>query len=101
MTDPVDLDAYLKRFHMGELIEGYGFGNVYMTSPCPFCAAPGWLKWEMLDVRPAMEKGATCSECGRSARAIFKDDHGRAAFEIVQTGGDDPPEYLVPKMRRV
>jgi hypothetical protein len=33
--------------------------------------------------------------------AIFKDDYGGVSFEVVQTGGDDPPDYLVPKMRRI
>lgn len=102
MKDPATHDEYLKRFHQGQLIEGIGIGNVYMTSPCPACAAPNWLKWEMLDVRPAMEKGATCKECERSFRAVFiSDGNDSIAFELVQTGGSDPPDYLTPKIRRI
>lgn len=106
MADPANLDEYLKRFHRGEIVTGEGIGNVYMHSPCPFCAAPEWMSFEILNVRPVMERGATCKECGRSAKAIFADDFGvvssgGVSFEIVQTGGDDPAPWLVPKMRRV
>lgn len=102
MTDPANLDAYLKRFRLAEMITGHGVGNVFMHAPCPFCAAPEWLVFEVLAVREAMSVGAKCKECGRSAKAIFLDGKdGGVAFEIVQMGGIDPPEYLVPKMRRV
>lgn len=99
MSDPVDLDAYLKRFREGQSIEGFG-ADVSMTSPCPFCAAPNWMTWPIARVRETMEQGAACAECGRSAKAVFKDSPASIEFELVQTGGPDAPDYLVPKIRR-
>jgi hypothetical protein len=101
MTDPANVEDFMERFHKGEKLTGYGIDNVHMTSPCPFCAAPDWMTWDVLDVRAAMTQGATCKECGRSAKAIFADAPGSISFELVQTGGNDPPDYLVPKIRRV
>lgn len=81
-------------------IEGYG-PEVKTIAPCPFCAFPDWLCMPILDVSEAMKKGATCKQCGRSAKAIFSvERHDAKQFEIVQTGGDDPPAWFEPKMRR-
>ncbi len=99
MKDPPDLESYLKRYHLGSKVEGYGI-DVRITSPCPFCAAPDWMTWKLLGVRQTMEKGAVCRECGRGARAIFAQSPGSIQFELVQTCGVDPPAYLEPKMRR-
>lgn len=48
-----------------------------------------------------MQKPGTCQECGRTAKAVIKHDASGIAFEFVQTGGPDAPEWLKPKMRRV
>lgn len=103
MPDPATLDEYNKRFNEGTLSSVAGVGaGVTVTMPCPFCAAPNWLKASILDVEGAMTKGATCSECARSGRAIMSHDAtgNSIGFEFVQTGGDDPPSYL-PPMRRL
>lgn len=99
MSDPASYDEYMKRFKLGETVNGYGI-DTSVSTPCPFCAAPDFMKFKIMEVQPAMENGATCSECGRSARAIVKRESGNISFEIVQTGGDDPPEWL-PQIRRV
>lgn len=101
MADPESQEEFLRRYIAGEKVEGKGVGNVYMTVPCPFCAAPDWLTWELLSVKEVMGTGATCKECGRGCKAIFNEDSGGVAFEIVQTGGNDPPEWMNPKMRRL
>lgn len=100
MSQPNSMAEYSERFHNNNKIEGYGTA-VKTIAPCPFCAASDWLCMPILDVEGALKKGATCKECGRSAKAIFKYENGDKSFEIVQTGGDDPPEWLQPKMRRV
>lgn len=100
MPDPATHDEYLKRFHQAEKIDGSGIGNVYVTVPCPFCAAPGWLRFEVLETEQAMQRDIKCKECGRSAKSIVDRRPEGVSFEVVQTGGDDPPSYL-PPMRRV
>jgi hypothetical protein len=97
--DPASYAEFNARFHQSEVVSGYGM-NTTISSPCPFCAHPGWLSFKITGVRPAIERGATCEHCGRSARAIFVEKAGSVAFSIVQTGGDDPPAWF-PTMRRV
>lgn len=100
MAEPTNMDEYEKRLKLGEMVTGYGLDTA-MTVPCPFCAAPEWLKFNILEVEKGMAQGATCKECGRSARAIFDRGRSGVSFELVQTGGPDQPEWLEPKMRRV
>ena len=79
-----------------------GFGlDTAVVFPCAFCAAPGVIKAKVIEIERAMERGASCSACGRSWRAVFTlPGLGVKQFEIVQTGGDDPPDWFLPKMRR-
>jgi hypothetical protein len=73
-----------------------------MHVPCPFCAAPEFVVCAIVGgAERAFEKGATCRECGRGCRAIFQRSPGSLGFEFVQTGGDEPPDWLTPQMRRV
>jgi hypothetical protein len=48
-----------------------------------------------------LESEHTCSECGRSGRSLVQRDASGVRFEFVQTGGDDPPEWLRPAPRRL
>jgi hypothetical protein len=100
MAEPKDYDEYLKRLNENTKMEGFGF-EVTMTVPCPFCAAPDFQKYLILEVEEAMAKDTTCKECGRSAKAIYHRSPGSTSFEVVQTGGPDQPEWLKPKMRRL
>lgn len=96
---PSNAAEYLERFNKNQRIEGFGLETTCIT-PCPFCAAPDFARWKVLEVEDAMQKETTCRECGRSAKAIFTRTPSSVAFEIVQTGGPDQPEWLTPKMRR-
>lgn len=98
---PTTADEYLKRFHNNQRITGFGIGNVYQHCPCPFCAAPDWLVFEILDTETSMSKDTRCKECGRSAKALVQRAPGGIQFEFVQTGGPDQPDWLTPPMRRV
>lgn len=98
---PTSAQEYLARFSANQKITGHGIGNVYIHMPCPFCAAPEFIVYELLEVEEAMAKGAECRECGRAARAVFTRSPSSVSFEIMQTGGPDQPEWLTPKMRRM
>lgn len=100
MSEPKDYQEYLDRFSVNNGYEGFGF-DTKMRMPCPFCAAPDWLHVLILDAEKHYAKGATCKECGRSARAIFTHAPGSTTFEFVQTAGPDQPDWLPQKMRRV
>jgi hypothetical protein len=90
---------YEKRFAENQKITGYGLDTT-MHMPCPFCAAPDWCSFKVIDTELAMAKEHVCSECCRGAKALFtRSPHG-VSFEFVQTTGDPAPDYL-PPIRRV
>jgi hypothetical protein len=99
VNQPTSYDEYIERFHSNQRITGYGLATK-THYPCPFCAAPDWMVAWILETDTAIEKGATCNECGRSAKAIVKQTKGGVTFEFVQTGGDDRPEWLPGEIRR-
>jgi len=101
MPEPKNAEEYIHRFHENSKVEGYGMDTA-MSVACPFCAAPEFMMYRILDVHEEMTKEHTCKECGRSSKAVFTTDRpGTISFEMVQTGGPDQPEWLVPHMRRV
>lgn len=100
MAHPTSYEEYVERFHAGEKITGFGL-EVTVHMPCPFCAAPDWLVYRVLNVEKAIAEGKTCTECGRTAKTLVRHGEGSVGFEIVQTGGPDQPEWLTPKMRVV
>jgi hypothetical protein len=93
MTDPVNIDEYNTRFKSHQWVEGY-LEQTTIHLPCPFCAAAEWMAVPLLDMRVAMARGAMCVACGRSAKTVFHTSGGNELrFEIVQTGGSDPPDW--------
>lgn len=101
--DPPTLDAYNVKWMESYGITGFGWTGpdaVALHFACPFCASPGFADYFLLDMEPVMVQDHACLSCGRSARAIFSHADGGTSFELVQTGGDDPPAYL-PAMRRM
>jgi hypothetical protein len=101
MSDPATAEEYHLKATANIRYSGHGPGAVMFHMPCPFCAEPDFAEWRVIETAERMQDNHTCKQCGRSSRAIVtSDDDGSHAFEIVQTGGADPPAYL-PKMRRV
>lgn len=98
MTDPATLDEYNNRFYANSRVDGFG-AETTMHSPCPFCAAPGWVSATAIGTEKAMRTGAVCKECGRGAKVIFTHEPGSVSIEFVQTGGSSPPDYLPPIKR--
>lgn len=97
MTDPATIEEYNARHRANLRFEGFGLEAISHL-PCPFCAAPDFMVFKLLDSTSAFEAGATCGECGRSMRAVIR--RGRdITMDIVQTGGPDPAPCM-PKMRR-
>jgi hypothetical protein len=100
MSQPQSRDEYLKRFAANQKVSGHGLETT-VHAPCAFCAAPDFMVHRIIDIEAAMRQGATCKECGRSAKALFSTlPDGGKQFEIVQIGGDDPPAWLDPPPRR-
>ena len=97
---PRNLAEYTARATINCRVEGYG-AEVVTVVACPFCGAGGFWRLAIVAVRRVMEADTKCGECKRSARALFKTGAGLISFEVVQTGGEDPPAWLEPAPRRV
>lgn len=81
--------------------EGFGFGNVYTNFPCPFCAEPGFARYELLEMVEVMSQEHVCAHCKRGQKVIFTEDGMETHIECVQTQGPDVPDWYPLKMRRV
>jgi hypothetical protein len=101
MSAPTSKEEYEARFMANQEVVGFG-PDVATIMPCPFCAAPLWLKLRIMDFeQKALQEGATCLECGRSAKGLVTHPQGGGvSVEMVQTGGDDPPPWI-PPIRRI
>jgi hypothetical protein len=105
MPEPTSLTEYTDRFEANSEVFGYGIEGVGQRLPCPFCAAPGWAEWLVIDLATTdyepMRRERTCAECGRSGRIEVWHGLDSVSSEFVQTGGPDAPEWLRPAPRRV
>lgn len=93
MSAPATKEEYETRVAQNVGVTGFGEATTSIF-PCPFCGAAEFLRVPLLDTYSALEKGAACSECGRSARWVVQRSGGSTAVEMVQTAGDDPPEWV-------
>jgi hypothetical protein len=91
-------DEYENRYQENQALSGFGL-EVKTHLPCPFCAAPEFLVypiWPPDEHQKALEKGADCKECGRGMRVVYTaNTQSMLAFKMVQTKGDDPPDYIL------
>lgn len=102
-TIPTNIDEYNKQYLLNCEITGAGF-DVGQVLACPFCCAPGFMTMKPMELAlsdDAGQENCTCAECGRSGRNIITREPGETRLEFVQTGGDDPPDWLQPTPRRV
>lgn len=102
--DPKCRDEYDNAYKAHTVFEGFGLDTT-MVVPCPFCAAPKFMRWSPVPTSPiaiekVLEAGAICEKCGRGMRGITDTSGGDVRVEMVQTCGVDPAPYL-PPMRRV
>ena len=104
MPDPASMDELNKRVIANHRVEGYG-DQTRSVLPCPFCGAADHLVFPVtaaLNDYADVTKPATCQECGRTCQMIVKRSaFGNLGWELVQTGGAEPPAWYYPKPRRV
>lgn len=93
-ADPENFETYNALMCQRATVSGFGIDGVTQHFPCPFCAAEDWLVVKLIDF--AQDHEETCSACGRSARLVYSKTPDSSSMQVVQTGGDDPPEWLVP-----
>jgi len=92
-------EEYELKFQQNYHLSGYGLDTT-AHMPCPFCAEPDFMVYKIMEIQEEMRKEHICKACGRGTIGVITPVAGGAKMEIVQTQGDDPPDY-VGKMRRV
>ena len=106
--DPPDAESYAAKSGENQSITGFGFENVRISSPCPFCASPGFVEYLLIEVSAMFGQELRCGYCERAG--IFSTTtvtvpserggvHSTTVVEFLQTAGDPPPSYL-PKINR-
>ena len=99
-SDPKTKAEFDARYDENACIRGEGM-ETEISLPCPFCAAPDFVVFRMLDAEMIAKLEKVCSGCQRGVvlevKPIKKNTGVR--WEFVQTCGEDPPAYL-PEMRR-
>lgn len=101
MSEPKTYEEYLTRTKENTVISGFGIGNVYTDVPCPFCAAPNFMRYEIMEVKQVTAQEHVCKECGRGSKFIITEKGPSMIAELVQTCGPDQPDYFTHKMRRI
>lgn len=81
-------------------IRYFGHGvNTGMALPCPFCAAPEFASYKILEMELVMARGNVCKVCGRGMRAEFNRGPNHVLMHFIQTSGPDMPDYLKSVIR--
>ena len=99
MSAPSTMAEFERRYLENYEVTDYGI-DAANHFPCPFCAAKDWYVVRIVDfaqTSPSM----TCAECGRSGQLLYSEQNGETRMEIVQTGGEDPPDWCYPPIRRI
>lgn len=99
-ADPATVEEYNAKSHAGIRYFGHGIRETGMSIPCPFCAAPDFVEYKLIEMEAVMSKEIVCKACGRGMRTIFERSRDGVKMEMVQSRGDQPPAYL-PKMRAI
>jgi hypothetical protein len=95
---PTNMEEFTEAAFANQKITGFGLGTTTHL-PCPFCAAPDFMVYTILETEHITGKPHMCRVCGRGARVAYTHKGSSTRLEIVQTGGDPQPEWLKPKMR--
>lgn len=98
---PKTREAFLDRYNANNVVERAGTLEQITHMPCMFCGAPDLILIRALHAQEDLERGARCQECGRGIRVVFRDEGNMVQYEVFQTEGVDPPEYIMPWPRRV
>lgn len=100
MSDtPKTGQEFTERFVANQHISGHGLTGTTMHLPCPFCAAPDFMVFLVVNTEEELQEEHACSECKRSGRNIITISATQKAIEFVQTDGPPPPAYLTPAPR--
>jgi hypothetical protein len=101
---PRTREEFIDRYMKNNTVDNAGTATEVRHVPCMFCGAPDMILLHALRMQEDLERGGRCIDCGRGIRVLFSGDtrkHEGVQYEVFQTEGDDPPEYIMPWPRRV
>jgi hypothetical protein len=102
MSEPTSQAEYNQLFMINQHLSGNGILGTTQHMPCPWCAAAEWMVFQVINTDVAMSGGPyECSNCHRSGTFVIEREVDSASFELVQTGGPEPPMWLQPPPRRM
>ncbi len=81
------------------MVSGFGL-ETKMTTPCPFCGAPGHLTFRVAYMEEDACKPTRCGTCERTSEIEIKRSPKGASMRIYLAGGPDVPEWFTPKPPR-
>lgn len=101
MTEPTTREEYEERFAKNTQIFGMGM-TTSMSMPCPFCAAPNFMRYMILQMEEEITKEHVCKECSRGMRAQILIEHRGLCktMHFIQTRGPDCTAEWVPPMHK-
>lgn len=85
-------EAFEARYRKNERCFGVGI-ETSLAIPCPFCGAADLYVAKVIEFREISGRDHQCRECRRSSRVVYVVLAGSTTFEVVQSGGDDPPTW--------
>lgn len=98
---PKTRQEFVDRYLRNNTVEREGMSDQLTHLPCMFCGCPDMMLLHALNVKEDLMRGGKCQECGRGIQVIFDNDGDLIKYEVLQTEGADPPEYIEPWPRRV
>jgi hypothetical protein len=100
---PTTAKEFQERYLKNQKVDNEGLATQVTHMPCMFCGAPDVILMHAFRAQEDLERGGVCHDCGRGIRVVFGGDTRREdiPYEVFQTVGDDPPDYIEPKPRRV
>jgi predicted RNA-binding Zn-ribbon protein involved in translation (DUF1610 family) len=100
VSTPTNMEEFNAKVMANITSSGYGLETTQHFA-CPGCAEPDWKLVKVVQAPEAFAEPSTCKHCGRTFKALVGREDGATSFEFVQTGGDDLPDWMRPRMRRV
>lgn len=93
-TDPKTPESFLALFDNSVAIEEKEDGTTDVSIPCPFCAAPEFIVYNMLAVKQEKSNhSAVCNTCGRFGSVALTLRKGEYTLESSRTGGPELPSW--------
>jgi hypothetical protein len=96
---PTSADDLHVAYEANTRLDGHG-ADLEVVYPCPYCAAPDWLRVRVRNHLKALgSHAAHCACCGRTAAFSVNEDGGSVDVRLIQFAGPPPPPWFTGAMQ--